>query len=599
MEEEKEEEKEEQIISHSHEKNIDNKFINTTSKEIEEDIKELKNSRLEKTLSLRKKKLDDYILEKRKKYKNEIYDDDVFVNIDIIKIKVPPMLIEEFDTYEEKLSVIHQFLSDDFTLLHGMDFHPDSVKLYMLYKLNNFIFDENPEFFDDKNRENMKAVFYDIIKIINESKSTKVLFETTAILVNLFYSSDFFVEEFKNLHDIWKRFQEISELKNSEINDNILKIMINYHCNIPNAGKEYILSNYSRYTKQILSNFMKGFDNEIKKEKFNINLFESGIILIKRLINEENKESNKENNFDVVVKLKYLYNDLIKIFTTCVSWIINKLIVQMTSSIYDIIYQLLQTFSLIAEYADEETYEMKEFQDEYFVTSLLSLLRIFILNKNKELEMKNTMNILTEIYDFLGKLFTLNSSKTEIYSKNKIIIITEELIKKIGLNNETLIFKIIFFFSNYVDNESRVSEIFENNYLLLLLKEYSNNNINDQKRCNNLFYILDNAFNYGDRNCKEIIINNFTYFLKERIKILSDFVINNKYVEHFKYNCKLLLSFIVFLEIDLEKYSSILANLVFFLQNSNLDECLAKVALNSKNYDHDIVENLLMRLKQN
>ena len=599
MEEEKEEEKEEQIISHSHEKNIDNKFINTTSKEIEEDIKELKNSRLEKTLSLRKKKLDDYILEKRKKYMNEIYDDDVFINIDIIKIKVPPMLIEEFDTYEEKLSVIHQFLSDDFTLLHGMDFHPDSVKLYMLYKLNNFIFDENPEFFDDKNRENMKAVFYDIIKIINESKSTKVLFETTAILVNLFYSSDFFVEEFKNLHDIWKRFQEISELKNSEINDNILKIMINYHCNIPNAGKEYILSNYSRYTKQILSNFMKGFDNEIKKEKFNINLFESGIILIKRLIKEENKESNKEKNFDVVVKLKYLYNDLIKIFTTCTSWIINKLIVQMTSSIYDIIYQLLQTFSLIAEYADEETYEMKEFQDTYFVTSLLSLLRIFILNKNKELEMKNTMNILTEIYDFLGKLFTLNSSKTEIYSKNKIIIITEELIKKIGLNNEKLIFKIIFFFSNYVDNESRISEIFQNNYLLLLLKEYSNLNINDQNRTNNLFYILDNAFNYGDRNCKEIIINNFTYFLKERIKILSDFVIKNKYVEHFNYNCKLLLSFILFLEIDLEKYSSILANLVFFLQNSNLDECLAKVALNSKNYDHDIVENLLMRLKQN
>ena len=594
-----EEEKEEQIISHSNEKNIDNKFINTTSKEIEEDIKELKNSRLEKTLSLRKKKLDDYILEKRKKYMNEIYDDDVFINIDIIKIKVPPMLIEEFDTYEEKLSVIHQFLSDDFTLLHGMDFHPDSVKLYMLYKLNNFIFDENPEFFDDKNRENMKAVFYDIIKIINKSNSTKVLFETTAILVNLFYSSDFFVEEFKNLHDIWKRFQEISELKNSEINDNILKIMINYHCNIPNAGKEYILSNYSRYTKQILSNFMKGFDNEIKKEKININLFESGIILIKRLIKEENKESNKEKNFDVVVKLKYLYNDLIKIFTTCTSWIINKLIVQMTSSLYDIIYQLLQTFSLIAEYADEETYEMKEFQDEYFATSILSLLRIFILNKNKELEMKNTMNILTEIYNFLGKLFTLNSSKTEIYSKNKIIIITEELIKKIGLNNETLIFKIIFFFSNYVDNESRVSEIFENNYLLLLLKEYSNNNINDHNRCNNLFYILDNAFNYGDRNCKEIIINNFTYFLKERIKILSDFVIKNKYVEHFNYNCKLLLSFIVYLEIDLEKYSSILTNLVFFLQNSNLDECLAKVTLNSKNYDHDIVENLLMRLKQN
>ena len=594
-----EEEKEEQIISHSNEKNIDNKFINTTSKEIEEDIKELKNSRLEKTLSLRKKKLDDYILEKRKKYKNEIYDDDVFVNIDIIKIKVPPMLIEEFDTYEEKLSVIHQFLSDDFTLLHGMDFHPDSVKLYMLYKLNNFIFDENPEFFDDKNRENMKAVFYDIIKIINESKSTKVLFETTAILVNLFYSSDFFVEEFKNLHDIWKRFQEISELKNSEINDNILKIMINYHCNIPNAGKEYILSNYSRYTKQILSNFMKGFDNEIKKEKFNINLFESGIILIKRLIREENNESKKENNFDVIVKLKYLYNDLIKIFTTATSWIINKLIAQMTSTIYNILYELLQTFSLIVQYANEETYEMNEFQDTYFVTSLLSLLRIFILNKDKELEMKITLKILLEIYNFLGMLFNLNSNKTEIYTQNKIIIITEELIKKIGLKEGKLMHKIIFFLSNYADSKKRSSEIFENDFLLLTLKEYSNLIINDQNKSNNLYYLLDNAFNYGEINCQEIIINNFTYFLKERIKLLSDFVIKDKYVSSFNNKCKLLLSIIIFLEVNIEKYSSVLTNLIFFLQNSNLEECLEKVHLNSKKYEPDIIENLLLRLKKN
>jgi len=594
-----EEEKEEQIISHSNEKNIDNKFINTTSKEIEEDIKELKNSRLEKTLSLRKKKLDDYILEKRKKYMNEIYDDDVFINIDIIKIKVPPMLIEEFDTYEEKLSVIHQFLSDDFTLLHGMDFHPDSVKLYMLYKLNNFIFDENPEFFDDKNRENMKAVFYDIIKIINESKSTKVLFETTAILVNLFYSSDFFVEEFKNLHDIWKRFQEISELKNSEINDNILKIMINYHCNIPNAGKEYILSNYSRYTKQILSNFMKGFDNEIKKEKFNINLFESGIILIKRLIREENNESKKENNFDVIVKLKYLYNDLIKIFTTATSWIINKLIAQMTSTIYNILYELLQTFSLIVQYANEETYEMNEFQDTYFVTSLLSLLRIFILNKDKELEMKITLKILLEIYNFLGMLFNLNSNKTEIYTQNKIIIITEELIKKIGLKEGKLMHKIIFFLSNYADSKQRSSEIFENDFLLLTLKEYSNLIINDQNKSNNLYYLLDNAFNYGEINCQEIIINNFTYFLKERIKLLSDFVIKDKYVSSFNNKCKLLLSIIIFLEVNVEKYSSVLTNLIFFLQNSNLEECLEKVHLNSKKYEPDIIENLLLRLKKN
>ena len=587
--------------SNSKENNKNNQFINIndTSKENENEIKGLKNSRLDNALSLRKKKLDDYIFEKRKKYKNEIYDNDVYINIEMVKIKVPSMLIQEFDIYEDKLSVIHQFLTDDFTLLHGMDFHPDSVKLFMLYKLNKLLFDENPELYNEKNKENFKLVFYDIIKIINESKSPKVLFETTAILVNLFYTSNFLLEEFKNLNDIWKRFQEISELKNSEINDNLVKIMINYYCNVPNVGKEFILSNYSRYTKQILSNFMKGFDNEIKKEKINIQLFESGIILIKRLIREENNESKKENNFDVIVKLKYLYNDLIKIFTTATSWIINKLIAQMTSTIYNILYELLQTFSLIVQYANEETYEMNEFQDTYFVTSLLSLLRIFILNKDKELEMKITLKILLEIYNFLGMLFNLNSNKTEIYTQNKIIIITEELIKKIGLKEGKLMHKIIFFLSNYADSKKRSSEIFENDFLLLTLKEYSNLIINDQNKSNNLYYLLDNAFNYGEINCQEIIINNFTYFLKERIKLLSDFVIKDKYVSSFNNKCKLLLSIIIFLEINIEKYSSVLTNLIFFLQNSNLEECLEKVHLNSKKYEPDIIENLLLRLKKN
>ena len=587
--------------SNSKENNKNNQFINIndTSKENENEIKGLKNSRLDNALSLRKKKLDDYIFEKRKKYKNEIYDNDVYINIEMVKIKVPSMLIQEFDIYEDKLSVIHQFLTDDFTLLHGMDFHPDSVKLFMLYKLNKLLFDENPELYNEKNKENFKLVFYDIIKIINESKSPKVLFETTAILVNLFYTSNFLLEEFKNLNDIWKRFQEISELKNSEINDNLLKIMINYYCNVPNVGKEFILSNYSRYTKQILSNFMKGFDNEIKKEKINIQLFESGIILIKRLIREENNESKKENNFDVIVKLKYLYNDLIKIFTTATSWIINKLIAQMTSTIYNILYELLQTFSLIVQYANEETYEMNEFQDTYFVTSLLSLLRIFILNKDKELEMKITLKILLEIYNFLGMLFNLNSNKTEIYTQNKIIIITEELIKKIGLKEGKLMHKIIFFLSNYADSKKRSSEIFENDFLLLTLKEYSNLIINDQNQSNNLYYLLDNAFNYGEINCQEIIINNFTYFLKERIKLLSDFVIKDKYVSSFNNKCKLLLSIIIFLEVNIEKYSSVLTNLIFFLQNSNLEECLEKVHLNSKKYEPDIIENLLLRLKKN
>ena len=180
----------------------------------------------------------------------------------------------------------------------------------------------------------------------------------------------------------------------------------------------------------------------------------------------------------MIVKLKYLYNDLIKIFTTATSWIINKLIAQMTSTIYNILYELLQTFSLIVQYANEETYEMNEFQDTYFVTSLLSLLRILILNKDKELEMKITLKILLEIYNFLGMLFNLNSNKTEIYTLNKIIIITEELIKKIGLKEGKLMHKIIFFLSNYADSKKRSSEIFENDFLLLTLKEYSNLIIN-------------------------------------------------------------------------------------------------------------------------
>ena len=346
----------------SQEQNVDNSFVNKYNIEMkQEEIekKELKNSRIEMSLSLRKKKLDNYLLEKRKKYINENLDNDVYLNIEFIKAKVPSLLLEEFDIYEDKLSVAHQFLTNDFTLLHGMDFDPDCVKLFIIYKLIKLTFEENKELYDGNNQIKLKEVFYDIIKIINESKNLKVLFGATTILTNFLYSSEILNKEFRQINGIWKRFQEISELKNCELNDNLAKIMLNNYCTIPSVGKEYILSNYSRYTKQILSNILKGFDNETKTDKINLDLFNCGITLIKRLITHENCETNKENNMDVVVKLKYLYNDLTQIFTTITSWIINEINIGMNPKIYEFLLLILQTFSSIAQYADEETYEMK------------------------------------------------------------------------------------------------------------------------------------------------------------------------------------------------------------------------------------------------
>ena len=162
-----------------------------------------------------------------------------------------------------------------------------------------------------------------------------------------------------------------------------------------------------------------------------------------------------------------------------------------------------------------------------------------------------------------------------------------------------VIFKIIFFLSNYADNETRCSEIFEDNTILLILKEYSDNNINNHHNCFNLFSLLENAFNMGNNKCKEIIINNFTYFLKERIIILSEFVINDRYSKAFNSKCKLLLSIIFFLETDPKKYSTLLKEFIIFCQNANLEEYLTKVQMNAKKADHDIISNLISKLKIN
>ena len=75
-------------------------------------------------------------------------DDDVYIDVNLVQKNVPPLLLEEFDIYEEKLSVCHQFLNNDFTLLHGMDFNPDIVKLFIIYKLIKMSYDENTELYE-------------------------------------------------------------------------------------------------------------------------------------------------------------------------------------------------------------------------------------------------------------------------------------------------------------------------------------------------------------------------------------------------------------------------------------------------------------------
>ena len=88
-------------------------------------------------------------------------DDDIYINLEFIKSKIPSLLIEEFDIYEEKLSVCHQFLTNDFTLLHGIDFNPDCVKLFILHKLIILSNEGDEQIFADKFENKLNEVFND------------------------------------------------------------------------------------------------------------------------------------------------------------------------------------------------------------------------------------------------------------------------------------------------------------------------------------------------------------------------------------------------------------------------------------------------------
>ena len=566
-------------------------------KESIQEKNELQNSRLERIITLRKRRLNDYLTEKRKKYINQTTDNDIYINIDYILKNIPPLLLADFDLYEDKLSVIHDFLSNNFTLLHGMDFNPDNVKLFIIYKLNEYTYENNDELLNKKNEEKLNVVFYDIIKIMNETKNIKVLYCVTTILLNILYDSKVLCTQFMKINNIWKRLQDISEIKNPDLNDNIIMILFNIYSNNPGVGKEYIISNYSIYIKQILINFLKLFDNEIKKNNIELELFMNGITLFKKLINNENKDNNKNNNFDVIVEMKGFYKDLSKIFCTLISWLMSEIKITNDNNIFRFILNLLECFNAIIGNADEETYEMNEFLDNDFVSSFFNLIKMIILNKNKELENGIILDILVEIYNFLSLIFSLESKKSEIYFQNKIIILTEELIKKIGLKNKKLFCKILFFLSNYVDKEERCVEIFKNNFLLTNIIENAYNNITDESMSNHLYYLLDNGFLFSDSNCKEIIINNFTSFLIERIKILCEYVIKDQNISRFNKTCQLLSYFIVFLEIEPEKYAEILKYLIIFIQKSNLEVFLMNIQTNAKNYDQNIITELLSRIK--
>ena len=566
-------------------------------KESIQEKNELQNSRLERIITLRKRRLNDYLTEKRKKYINQTTDNDIYINIDYILKNIPPLLLADFDLYEDKLSVIHDFLSNNFTLLHGMDFNPDNVKLFIIYKLNEYTYENNDELLNKKNEEKLNVVFYDIIKIMNETKNIKVLYCVTTILLNILYDSKVLCTQFMKINNIWKRLQDISEIKNPDLNDNIIIILFNIYSNNPGVGKEYIISNYSIYIKQILINFLKLFDNEIKKNNIELELFMNGITLFKKLINNENKDNNKNNNFDVIVEMKGFYKDLSKIFSTLISWLLSEIKITNDNNIFRFILNLLECFNAIIGNADEETYDMNEFLDNDFVSSFFNLIKMIILNKNKELENGIILDILVEVYNFLSLIFSLESKKSEIYSQNKIIILTEELIKKIGLKNKKLFCKILFFLSNYVDKEERCVEIFKNNFLLTNIIENAYNNITDESMSNHLYYLLDNGFLFSDSNCKEIIINNFTSFLIERIKFLCEYVIKDQYISRFNKTCQLLSYFIVFLEIEPEKYAEILKYLIIFIQKSNLEVFLMNIQTNAKNYDQNIITELLSRIK--
>ena len=570
---------------------------------------ELKNLRIESSLSLRKKKLNQLIFSKRIKqiYDQNNNDDDdennLYINYENTIKKIPYLFTSEFDLYEDKISVIHQILNKDFTILHGLEYDEKSLFLFVIYKLTELTY-KNKEFYEGSSEKNIKIIFYDVIKLLNENNKKKIIFTTTIILMNCLCCSEIITKEFKKVN-IWKRLAEITELKIPHINDNVVNILLNYYHSDQNIGKEYIISNYSRYIKQILTNFFKSFIEESKNEKIELNLFISGIILIKKLINNtpQIKKTKDLDDLDVVVKFKFIYDYLTKSFLIASSWIINNCKYPKHEHIFDFVLNLIDLFNSIITYSDEETYQMQEFRGESFASSFCSLLKYLILDKEKAIPRETILDIISELYHFIGILFSVEHDKTEIYSQNKILDITGEFIQNINSMKVELVKKIIFFLSNYSDSENRVKEIFEESNIAIIIKNYIYNNIFDNDLCYNSFYLIENGFEMGENNNKELIIKDFSNFLIERLKILYNLIISNetkdpgKYTNHFICKCTLLTNIIVFLRKKTNNLQ-LLKDLLDYIKISNIEEFIINMKINIKDEkDIELIESLLKEIK--
>ena len=577
---------------------------NYKEKDDENDKNELKNLRIENSLSLRKKKLNELILLKRKKEINVQNDDEYDIYVDYQKIinNIPKLIVEEFDMYEDKLSLIHQFLNKDFTLLHGMNFDEKDLRQFAIYKLTCLSFSENTIIYEEQFEKDLKIIFYDLIKLINESNDKKLIFGISTIIVNFVYSSGNLAQEFKKVN-IWKRLAEITDLKIPDINDNIVTILSNYYSFDKKAGKEYILSNYSRYIKQILTNFFKTFIDESKKENIDLNLYLSGINLIAKLINNENSEVNKKNELDVVVKMKFIYDYISKAFSIASSWILNNVNLPKHEHIFRFISTLMKLLSMIATYIQEETYQMQEFRGEAFVSSFCSLIKFLITNKEKRVSFEYILSVLEDLYNFIGIFFSIKQENTDIYTINKIIIITEEFVKNINIMKESLVNKIIFFLSNYVDNENKSKEIFEESSIFLIIKDYIYSIIIDNRLCYNFYILIENGFKVGGNKSKLIIIENCSKFLIERIKLLYELIVSkgkedkNK-IKFLLEKCELLLYFVRFLRNSPENKLQLLKDLLDYIKISNLEEFVENIQTFVEiKEDQERIERIIKELK--
>jgi hypothetical protein len=235
-------------------------------------------------------------------------------------------------------------------------------------------------------------------------------------------------------------------------------------------------------------------------------------------------------------------------------------------------------FSLIISYSDEETYELQDFRSESFVNSFCSLLKYLIANNEKKVNQELVITIINELYHFIGILCSYKFEKSEMYSKNKIIIITFEYIKNMNIMSNDLGNKIIFFLSNYAENEPRTKEIVETCDMIPYIKDFSKKNINNERICYNIFCLIYNIFLNGNNNCKNLIISNFSNFIVERIKLLSD-VINEKElfkIKSFVEKCKLLWHFIIYLK---KNNLQLLNNLLEYIRLSNIEQMCNNVEL--------------------